>query len=610
MATLQPQPAKVLELLARRSGEVVGREEIREAVWGESFVDFDASLNFCIKQIRRALGDSATAPTYVETLPRRGYRFLLPIQTRAGTNGTGIPLPVVAPEEAAPAPPPSQPAPRWPLRAGISAAALALVALVFLIASRFPLSPEHPRLAVFPLACHADPQICGGITEELTAELTRQLPREVEVIGSTSVLTYQGSGKSAREIGDKLGATYLLTGDADASGGHLRIDARLAAADGKILWRREGPATSLAEIPFVYEEIVRGVAGALRLPLPAAARAAVKPRPEAHEAYLRGLYLLRQRNYDDAVAPLQEATLLDDRFAPAFAALARARVGREVMPQEDRPASEAAARKALALDPQLAEGHMALGDVLFQDRVDWKQAGVEYRRAVALTPGDAEAYYSYGNYLVALGQIDEAIAAVERARELDPASMAINSDYAWFLYLGRRYDEAMRQAHDTLKLVDITQTTLPGLVQYGRQWSYWVLMYGSWKRGDEPMALSYFRERARAFGQVLPTENVQSLQKLVDWRIGGLEERARKGENVSLLSLAALSSAGGHPGKALDALEQECRKGADEHLFSYTAVEPVFDSLRGDPRFLRIVECTGIPRDAPAYQALQKEQKR
>jgi DNA-binding winged helix-turn-helix (wHTH) protein/Tfp pilus assembly protein PilF/TolB-like protein len=606
VATLQPQPAKVLELLARRSGEVVSREEIREAVWGESFVDFDASLNFCIKQIRRALGDSAIAPTYIETLPRRGYRFLLPVQTRAATNGTGISIP----EEAAPVPPPSRPSPRWPLRTGISAATLALVALVFLIANRFPLPSEPARLAVFPLACHADPQICGGITEELTAELTRQLPREVEVIGPASVQAYQGSGKSEREIGGKLEASYLLTGNADSSGGHLRIDAKLATADGKALWRREGQATELSDIPFVYGEIVRGVAGALRLPLPAAARAIVKPRPEAHEAYLRGIYLLSQFNFEDAVAPLQEATLLDDRFARAFAALAHARVGREITPQEDHPASEAAARKALALDPELAEAHMALGDVLFQDRVDWKQAGVEYRRAVALAPGNAETHYWYGNYLVALGRIDEAIAAVERARELNPASMAINSDYGWFLYLARRYDEAMRQAHETLKLVDITQKSFPGLVQYGRVWSYWVLVHGSWKKGDEAMAASYFRERMRAFGQGAATENLQSIQKLMDWKIQDLEEKARKGQPISFLSLAATCALAGHPGKALDALEQECRKGGDEHLFSYVAVEPVFDSLHGDPRFLRIVECTGIPRDAPAYQALQKEQRR
>ena len=278
MATLQPQPARVLELLARRSGEVVSREEIRELVWGESFVDFDAGLNFCIKQIRRALEDSATAPRYVETLPRRGYRFLPPVQARRETNGQGISIPAPAPEpEAVPAPAPSRPAARWPLLTGISVLAAALIVLVFLVASRFPLAPEHPRLAVFPLACRsaspADRQICGGITEELTAELTRQLPREVEVIGPTSLLAYQGSGKSEREIGAKLGAAYLLTGSADPSGGQIRIEARLAAADGRALWRRDGPATELAESPLVYGEIVRGVAEALRLPLPAAVRA-------------------------------------------------------------------------------------------------------------------------------------------------------------------------------------------------------------------------------------------------------------------------------------------------------------------------------------------------
>src|SRR3954447_8729863 len=130
VATLQPQPARVLALLAGRSGEVVSREEIRELVWGESFVDFDASLNFCIKQIRRALGDSATSPRYLETLPRRGYRFLRPVRIEEGTNGNGVPVPAE--------PPPRQAQRRWPLLTGISVTAVALLLLlVFLIASRF-----------------------------------------------------------------------------------------------------------------------------------------------------------------------------------------------------------------------------------------------------------------------------------------------------------------------------------------------------------------------------------------------------------------------------------------------------------------------------------------
>src|SRR5262249_24879418 len=171
VTTLQPQPARVLELLASRSGEVVGREEIRQLIWGESFVDFDASLNFCVKQIRRALGDSATSPRYLETLPRRGYRFLRPVRMEEGTNGNGVPVPAE--------PPPQQVQRRGQLLTGLWATAAAPLLLTFLlIASRFPAtSPQNARLAVLPLACRdsgpADRQVCGGVTEALTAELTR-----------------------------------------------------------------------------------------------------------------------------------------------------------------------------------------------------------------------------------------------------------------------------------------------------------------------------------------------------------------------------------------------------------------------------------------------------
>jgi DNA-binding winged helix-turn-helix (wHTH) protein/TolB-like protein/tetratricopeptide (TPR) repeat protein len=599
VATLQPQPARLLELLARRSGEVVGREEIHQLVWGESFVDFDASLNFCIKQIRRTLGDSATSPLYLETLPRRGYRFLRPVRVEEGASGNGASGP------AAPAPPR-----RPPWVTGILATAAALLLLVFLIASRFPAPPQSSRLAVFPLACRGtaptDRQVCGGVTEALTAELTRQLPREIEVIAPTSVLAYQGSRKSVREIGEELGAAYLLTGGVDSSDGHLQIGLRLTAAGGKTLWHREGPATELAEAPLVYGEIVRGVAGALRLPRPAVAGPAVKPRKEAYEAYLRGIYLARQRNFDEAIASLQEATLLDDRFALAFAELARARVARGHPPEEDGPASLAAVRKALDLDPLLAEGHLALGDVLFKDRLDWRRAGAEYQRAVALAPGNAETHYAYATYLTSLGRYDEAIAAIERARELDPASMAVASDYSWFLYIARRYDEAVRQARATLRLLDMTQGSLPAVAQYGRSWSYWVLVHGSLRRGDERTAIETIRERMRAIGEGAAAERLRSLPEILSWRV---QTVSRKDPENSY-GLAAVNAAAGRTGEALGYLERMCRDGGEGFMLNFVAVEPVFDPLRGDPRFARIVDCTGLPHDSPAYQALRAPARR
>ncbi|HEV2844079.1 MAG TPA: winged helix-turn-helix domain-containing protein, partial [Thermoanaerobaculia bacterium] len=173
---LQPLPTKVLEVLASRSGEVVTREEIRQLVWGDAFLDFDSSLNFCILQIRKALEDSATEPRYVETVPKRGYRFLKPVRTEA---------PPASEVQVQPVPPP--PRARWPRLAGFAAAGLAVVLLVFLIGSR-RLGSLHsvPRLAVLPLEClsedPADRQVCGGITETLTGELTRRFPRDLEVI--------------------------------------------------------------------------------------------------------------------------------------------------------------------------------------------------------------------------------------------------------------------------------------------------------------------------------------------------------------------------------------------------------------------------------------------
>ena len=600
VAMLQPQPARLLELLASRSGEVVGREEIRQLIWGESFVDFDASLNFCVKQIRRTLGDSATSPRYLETLPRRGYRFLRPVRMEEGTNGNGVTVPAE--------PPPPQAQRRWPLLTGISVTAAALLLLVFLIASRFPAASQSARLAVLPLACHgsgpADRQVCGGVTEALTAELTRELPHEVEVIAPTSPLAYQGSHKSAREVGEELGATYLLTGDADASGGHLRIGARLTTVDGKALWHQEGSATELAEAPLVYGEIVRGVARSLRLPLPAVTTPAAPPRKEAYEAYLRGIYLVRQRAFDEAVASLQEAALLDDRFARAYAELARARVLRGRPPQEDSPASLAAARKALELDPQLAAGHLALGEVLFKDRLDWQHAGAEYRRAVALAPGDAETHYALATYLTALGRHDEAIAAIERARELDPASMAVASDYSWFLYIARRYDEAIRQARDTLKLLDMTQGSLPAVAQYGRSWSYWVLVHGSLKKGDEQTAVDTIRDKMREIGEGAAAERLRSLPEILDYRVQVVTRKAPDND----YALAAVNAAAGRTDEALGHLERLCRSGGVGPMLNFVPVEPVFDPLHGDPRFARIVDCTGLPQDAPVRQRLERRQ--
>ncbi|MFL6193177.1 MAG: winged helix-turn-helix domain-containing protein, partial [Thermoanaerobaculia bacterium] len=619
---LQPQPAKVLELLASRSGEVVTREEIRREVWGESFVDFDASLNFCIKQIRRALEDSATSPRYIETLPRRGYRFLQPIQVepKPPTGEIAVPFPEPPPAVEGPGPamavpkvapePPAhraRPRTRYPLPAMLAVAAMLLTLLILLIASRFQSPITRPRLAVLPLKCGstdlAARQVCGGVTDALTAELARQLPRGVEVIAPTSLMAFEGSGKTPHEIGHAVGATYLLGGAVEPSGGQLKIAAVLSTVSGKPLWS-QALNTELSEAPLVYLQIVRGVAGALRVPVPAAMKTVHKPPRQAYEAYLKGIYLRRQMKMDEAAAMFQEATLLDDRFALAFAQLALARVDQERSPELDSPATVAAARKAIQLDPLLAEGHLALGDVLFKDRLDWRRAGEEYRRALALAPGDAEVHYIYGKYLVALGRHDEAIAEVERARELDPASMAVQSDYAWFLYNARRYDEAIRQAHTTLELLNMTKGSLPNVAQYGRSWSYYVEVYGSRKTGDDATVLAAVKERMRELDEGDAVAGIRTVRDVVAWRRRYMQERARKEPNQNSFGVALTAVDAGYPGEALDALELMCRNGGENIMFNYVPVEPMFEPLHGNPRFEKVVDCTGLPKDAPVRRTL------
>ena len=333
---LQPQPARVLEILAGRSGEVVAREEIRTLVWGDAFVDFDASLNFCIKEIRRVLGDSATLPTFVETVPRRGYRFLRPVRVEPEPEGSPPPPSEAAGPAAVPiaaaAPAPAEPRRRSWLRfagaAGVAAAVLFL--LIFLTGSR--LRHGHgsfkPRLAVLPLACRAhglpDRQVCGGVTEALTAELTRQLSRDLDVIAPFSGIVY-GRPKGA-EVGGGLDPTLLLSGEAEPSAQGLRVTLTLRTADREDLWKQRFD-TNLEDVPLLYGEIARGVARALDLPSPARRpETRPKPSPPAYEAYLRGIYLFRHEQYVPAEAALQESVLLDPTFADAYAYLALARL--------------------------------------------------------------------------------------------------------------------------------------------------------------------------------------------------------------------------------------------------------------------------------------------
>ena len=570
---LQPQPTRVLEILASRSGEVVSREEICQLVWGDSFVDVDASLNFCIKEIRRVLGDSATSPTYVETVPRRGYRFLKPV-TIEPAPGTTAGLP---PQ-------------RWSRLGTIGALVVLLVLLTLLVASRLRPSPQ--RLAVLPLTCRsqelADQQVCSGLTDALTVELSRRLSRELDVIAPFSVQAYAGKKRSEIERG--LKANLVLTGEATPSTQGFQLEVALARSGSREpLWRNNFDV-ELQDAPRVYGQIADEIARTLALSPPPRPPARPKPAPAAYEAYLRGVSNRHQRQYEQAVKSFGDAVLLDPGFAPAWAELALSRV----RARDKVDATEAAARRALALDPNLAEAHVAVAQVLFRHNLDWEGAGREYRRGLALNPGSAGAYSAYSYYLMALGRTDEAIAAVQRARELNPASMEYGATFTWYLYLARRYQEVLRETPGTLELYSLNVAVTSEGAKKAKRTALDTFLLSAFMLGDHDTAL----QAAKQLQEALNGPQAASIYTLDDaWQ--AREQWLR--EHPDLYAQAKNAMLMGDRDRAFQLLIADCS--SPEWVTPYAPVEPLFDPLHSDPRWSQVLDCLKLPAESAARKS-------
>jgi TolB-like protein/DNA-binding winged helix-turn-helix (wHTH) protein len=441
LVPLARQPFRLLLALARRPGELVTREELRQEVWGDgTFVDFERGLNFCVLQARTALGDDAKKPAYIETLPRRGYRFIGGV-----LQASGLP-----------------PTPRearglhytWPL---IAAAAFAI--LVFAIAWQRREAPPAGKimLAVLPFD-GADTALADGITDELITHLGAIQPRRLGVIARTSILTYRGTTKSVRDIGRELGVGYLIEGSVRREGGRVRVTAQLVdARDQTQLWSesydRDG-AGALA----IQRDIAGRVAQALRVELLDDATLASRS-PAAHEAYLRARHLLisaRTPEVEQAVRELREAIRIEPSFALAHIALAEAlhvlamreRVDTVVAGEEIRVAGETARRLA----PRLAQSHGITAMHQFWYAWDFDAAEESYADAIRLNPNEPGALHDHGWLLITRGRFDDGIALIRRAQELDPVSPRANMHVAWAYIYTRRYADAVRESRRALAL--------------------------------------------------------------------------------------------------------------------------------------------------------------
>jgi TolB-like protein/DNA-binding winged helix-turn-helix (wHTH) protein/Tfp pilus assembly protein PilF len=470
---LQEQPFQLLVMLLEKPGEVVTREELRSRLWPRTIVDFDHGLNKAISKIREVLGDSSEHPRFVETVARRGYRFLADVAViRDGRAYTG------AREPASTGPPIALPSlasardigsPHNFVRKlfGLGLAVALASAAAWAFYHRTPLSPEFRSLAVLPLEnLSGDPSqeyFADGMTDELTTRLAQI--STLRVISRTSMMTYKNVHKPLAEIASELNVDAVVEGSVSRSADRVRVTAQLIdARNDRHVWA-ESYDEDIRDTLVLQSRITHAIAEQIRANLNPQEVATLdkskKVNPAAYEAYLKGRYFWNKRTVDGlrtAIEYFSHAIEIDPNNAEAYSGLADSyaisgdwKYG--VLPPHDAfSKATAAAAEALVLDNTLGEAHASLAFALDLYGWDWDAAEREYTQAIKFNPGYATAHQWYSWHLFMVGRNDDAMFELKRAQSLDPLSLIINADIADALCVAGRYDEAVEQSKKTLKM--------------------------------------------------------------------------------------------------------------------------------------------------------------
>jgi TolB-like protein/DNA-binding winged helix-turn-helix (wHTH) protein/Flp pilus assembly protein TadD len=607
---LQEQPFQVLAMLLERPGETVTREELRNRLWtAETFVDFDHGVNKAINRIRDALGDSATSPRFVETVSRRGYRFIADV---AVAESARIARPEPEPGDlvqnhdepvasvSAPSVERSRSRPSWM----IAGAALALAAIgvgVWVFRPRAPRPTPIRSLAVLPLenlsGDASQEYFADGMTDELIATLGQI--SALRVISRTSVMPYKRARKPLPQIARELGVDGIVEGTVLRADGRVRITAQLIDAnDDKHLWS-DTYGGDLRDTLALQNRVARAIAEQIRInvsPIEQATLRHDKPvDPQAYEAYLKGRFFWNKRTGDDferAVEYFDQAIERDANYAAAYSGLADAyallgdwEYG-VLAPREAMPKAKAAAAKALQLDSTLAEAHTSLAFCL--DGFDWdlKAADAEFRRGISLNPGYATAHHWYAWHLGLLGRNDDAIAEMKKAQSLDPLSLIINADLAELLAIAHRTDESIQQSRTTIEMdanFPLAHNQLAvAYLQRGRDDEAVAELQKAVKlSGGSPTCTANL---ARAFA--VSGRRNEAAQLLAD-----LKKRSTATYS-NATEIAVVYAALGDTDQAMAWLH----KGYEERFNPGVLIRPGFDTLRADPRFQDLERRVGITR--------------
>jgi TolB-like protein/DNA-binding winged helix-turn-helix (wHTH) protein len=586
---LPPKLADTLLVLVRNAGRMVDKNDLMKAVWPDTFVE-EGALTRNISLLRKTLGDAGDETAYIETIPKRGYRFVAPVSTVAREPGT------VTPE---PPPRPRRLASKWIVMAGILllAAVWALAKFAGGEAAFHPASPAFApatELAVLPFRNvdkdASQDYFADGMTQALITRLANL--RNLRVVSLSSDADGHGDTAAWTAILHNQSVNRVLTGTILRAGGRVRIDAQLMDPRTRAVHWANSYERSTEDVLALESEIAEAIAGEIRISITSGDRERLRQRrttkPEALDAYLRGRYFWNRRTEDGlrrAAQYFQQAIAADPADAPAYAGLADsysllASLGTDGMPPtKAMPLAKAAAQKAIELDPDLADGHVSLAYVMLSYDWDLPGAAREFSRALDLNPNSATAHHWFSHYFMAAADLGKATQQMRQALQLEPLSPSINIGIGWCLYYSRQYDQAIEQFRSVVEIdpsLPLAHQTLGMAYQQKGQYDQAIEEYqrAAAFSGNSPAAVAALASAYAAWGK--PAEARRELARL--------EEMSRT-RYVPAFYFATIHYAMGDLTRTFEwgwkAVGERC------DYFMYLRVEPRVGKLAGNPEFIR-----------------------
>lgn len=559
---LTPKAFLTLLVLLQNCGRTVEKEELLREVWPGTFVE-EGNLTVTIFMLRKSLGEGKNEHKYIQTVPRRGYRFVAPVREVPSLGESSRALE------------------RSPARDGAGEAERVSVAILPLLNVSGDASAEY---------------LSDGITESIINSLSQL--SSLRVLARSTVFRYKGLDVDPLDVGREMNVRAVLTGRLIQLDDNLIIRIELVdTTNGWQLWGEQYNRKA-SDLLSVQEEISRQISEKLRAKLSGEEEQRLAKRPTtstaAYQTYLKGRFHWNKRTQEGiekGIDYFKQAITLDPRYALAYAGLADsyALLGAveyaALSPGEAMQQAREATLKALSIDDALAEAHASLAYVRIFDW-NWPEAEREYRRSIELNPSYATAHHWYAHYLTAMGRQAEAVAEMQIARELDPLSLPVNAGMGWHYYLTRQYDEAIREYHKTLELNE------------NFYMAHFLLGMALEQVGRYDEALAAYRRAITLSGSspamlAAPGHAYALLGRADEARrvLASLHALSAR-QFVSPYHIAVIHAALGETDQAFDWLARACD--AQSEALIWFALDPMLDALRPDPRFHTIIARIGL----------------